>query len=261
MWRSSHLVLKVLKNATTGTMPQQVTRLLTLFAVLAVVLVTGRHFLVPPTFGKLGHYRAAAVDAIAAQEVKYAGRQACVVCHEQEAAVHSRGHHQTVACEVCHGPGAAHVNSPGEVKPPAPRRREFCPVCHGYDSSRPTGFPQIDPVAHNPLQPCINCHQPHAPEPPHVPEQCSACHAEIARTKALSHHALLACTRCHETDKKHLVTPRLSLPQKPRTREFCAECHAREAKSSKEIPRIDLATHNPRYVCWQCHYPHFPELQ
>ena len=26
-------------------------------------------------------------------------------------------------------------------------------------------------------------------------------------------------------------------------------------------PRIDLATHNPRYLCWQCHYPHDPKAQ
>ncbi len=25
------------------------------------------------------------------------------------------------------------------------------------------------------------------------------------------------------------------------------------------FPRIDLDTHNSRYLCWQCHYPHFPE--
>ena len=31
-------------------------------------------------------------------------------------------------------------------------------------------------------------------------------------------------------------------------------------KSDKEIPRVDMATHGERYVCWQCHYPHSPEL-
>lgn len=242
-------------------MPQQVTRLLIVFAVLGVGLLVGRYFLVPPTFGQLGHYRAAAVDTIAAGEVKYAGRQACVACHEEVGGIHSKGRHQTVACEVCHGAAAAHVNAPTEVKPQAPRRREFCPVCHGYDPSRPTGFPQIDPVAHNPLQPCITCHQPHQPEPPRVPEQCSACHGEIARTKAVSAHALLDCTRCHETDEKHRVTPRLSTPSKPKNREFCGQCHDRAAKSSKETPRIDLASHGRPYVCWQCHYPHNPEAK
>ncbi len=240
-------------------MRPQLVRLLIGFGVLVAGLVAARHFLVPPTFGKIGHYRAAAVDAIAARPVKYAGHQACTMCHEDVVKVHDSHRHKNVACEVCHGPAAAHADSPGEVKPVVPRTRSACPLCHGYDPSRPTGFPQIDPVSHNPLKPCYTCHNPHAPEPPRTPEDCSACHAEIARTKAVSHHAQLACTRCHQTDKKHKVNPVASRPTKPATREFCGECHAPGADAPNEIPRVDLATHGERYVCWQCHYPHFPE--
>ena len=242
-------------------MPQQVNRLVILFALLVLGLFLARHYLVPKTFGRLGHYRAAALETIMARGIRYAGRQACADCHEDVVKMHGLSHHQTVACEACHGPAAAHTEAPMEHKPPAPRGRGYCPLCHGYDPSRPTGFPQIDPVAHNPLKACISCHNPHAPEPPHVPEECSACHGEIARTKAVSPHALLACTRCHETDERHKVTPRLSRPAKPRDRAFCGQCHDKNAKSPKEIPRIDLASHGERYVCWQCHYPHNPELR
>ena len=93
---------------------------------------------------------------------------------------------------------------------------------------------------HNPVKPCITCHDPHAPEPPRVPQECSACHAEIARTKVLSRHAGLPCTTCHQTEEKHKVNPLQSTPGKPRTREFCGQCHAQEAKSPPEIPRVDL---------------------
>ncbi len=242
-------------------MPQQVSRLAILLAVMITSLIVARRFLVPATFGTEGHYRAAAVEAMAAKGVKYAGRQACALCHEEEVKTHSAARHQTVGCEVCHGAAQAHVDAPDKVKPQAPRHRDFCPSCHGYDPSRPTGFPQIDPVSHNPMQACITCHQPHAPEPPHTPEQCSACHAEIARKKAASQHALLACTRCHETDKKHNDRPRENRVSKPATREFCGGCHAENADSPKHIPRIEIATHGGRLVCWQCHYPHDPELQ
>lgn len=242
-------------------MPQQVNRLVILFALLVLGLVLARHYLVPKTFGRLGHYRAAALETIRARGIGYAGRQACADCHPDIVKMHGLSHHQTVACEACHGPAAAHTEAPMEHKPPAPRGRGYCPLCHGYDPSRPTGFPQIDPVAHNPLKACISCHNPHAPEPPHVPEECSACHGEIARTKAVSPHALLACTRCHETDPRHKVTPRLSRPAKPRDRAFCGQCHDKNAKGPREIPQIDLASHGGRYVCWQCHYPHNPELQ
>ena len=90
--------------------------------------------------------------------LKYAGQE-CAACHDDIAKLHD-AKHPRVACEVCHGPAAAHVQAPMEVKLPAPRQRAGCPLCHGYDPSRPTGFPQIDPVTHNPLKPCISCHNP-----------------------------------------------------------------------------------------------------
>jgi len=242
-------------------MRQQVTRLTIVFSLFIVALVVARHFLVPKTFGEKGHYRAAAIDEIVAQKIKYAGHETCAVCHDDVAAKHDAHRHAGVACEVCHGPAADHANDPTEIHPPAPRQRGRCPLCHGFDASRPTGFPQIEPAVHNPLKPCYTCHDPHAPEPPRTPEDCGACHAQIARTKAVSHHAQLPCTRCHETPKEHLVSPRLNLPSKPRDRSFCGQCHGSEADSPREIPRIDLASHGERYVCWQCHYPHFPELK
>src|SRR5574337_674362 len=152
-------------------MPQQLSRLLVLFALLIGGLLVARRLLLPKTFGERGHYRAAAVVAIQKQPIRYAGREACAMCHTDIASAHSKARHQTVACEVCHGPAAAHTEAPTENPLPAPRKRGYCPLCHGYDLSRPTGFPQIDPVSHNPLKPCITCHNPHQPEPPHVPEE------------------------------------------------------------------------------------------
>ena len=240
-------------------MPKQITRLLIVFAVLIAGLVAVRQRLLPKTFGERGHYRAAAVTFVQTRPIRYAGRETCAGCHTDIATVHSENRHQTVACEVCHGPAAAHAESPVDNPLPAPRKRAYCPLCHGYDPSRPTGFPQIDPATHNPVKPCITCHNPHQPEPPHVPGECSACHGEIARTKAVSRHALLACTECHAAPVQHKITPRLVRPDKPRTRAFCARCHGKDAKSAAEIPRIDVETHGGRYLCWQCHYPHLPE--
>ncbi len=239
--------------------PQQVPRLAAVFVLAAVALVVARSLLVPPTFGDEGHYRAAAVDTIVAQPKKYAGQQECALCHGQIAQRRLASNHRGVACESCHGPGAAHVANPVERKPAIPRTREFCTRCHAYDPSRPTGFPQIDPVAHNPLAPCMNCHEPHEPEPPVTPGECSACHGQIANQKAVSHHATLACTTCHEAPDQHKLAPRTLRPSKPMDRSFCATCHAEDAASPRHIPRIDFRTHNARYLCWQCHYPHYPE--
>jgi hypothetical protein len=149
-------------------------------------------------------------------------------------------------------------------------------VCHAYDASRPTGFPQINPTAHNPLKPCISCHNPHDPVPPRVPQECSACHGQIERTKAVSSHALLPCTTCHRATPQHRTSPRAALPTKPETREFCGTCHAKGAAdgllqgvpaaeaqrlgaAKKAAPKIDISDHGGSYLCWQCHYPHLPE--
>ena len=241
-------------------MPQQVSRLVILFVLLVGGLLVARQILVPETFGELGHYRAAAVDSAKVLPVRYAGQQVCGECHDEIAEVKQVSRHRGVACEACHGPAASHVEAPDEVTPRVPRKRGYCPLCHGYNASRPTGFPQIDPTTHNPVKPCISCHDPHEPLTPHTPEACSACHGEIARTKAVSHHATLDCIRCHKADERHKQEPRSWLPSKPEYRSFCGECHARGADAPREIPRIDLATHGGDYVCWQCHYPHHPEV-
>lgn len=242
-------------------MPQQTVRLAILFVILGGLLITARHYLIPETFGDIGHYRAAAIDLNASRPLAYAGREECETCHSDKVLMHDQGNHRTVSCEVCHDAAAAHVENPTEVKPPAPRDRGYCPLCHGYNASRPTGFPQIDPVSHNPVLACINCHNPHAPVPPRVPQECAACHGEIAKTKAFSKHAMLGCTQCHEVKQQHKVTPTASKPTKPQTRDACGRCHSTEADSGPQVLRVDLATHWSRYVCWQCHYSHYPEAQ
>lgn len=247
-------------------MPQQVRRLAVVIVLLVAAYFTARHFLVPRTFGEKGHYRAAAVDSIAVLPIHYAGREACAMCHPAEVAKKAGSFHRGVSCEACHGPEAAHTTDPIGHKPTAPRDRAFCVRCHAYDPARPTGFPQIDPVLHNPVRNCFTCHNPHDPTPPRPPETCAACHGEIARTKAVSPHAQLACTECHTADPRHAQAPRQFLPSKPASREFCGRCHATDAPPPAHLPdarppKVDLATHGPRYVCWQCHYPHYPEAR
>jgi hypothetical protein len=167
-----------------------------------------------------------------------------------------------VNCEVCHGASFEHANAddPDEALPRAPRGREHCVLCHGYLASRPTGFPQIVADSHYPLKGCISCHDPHEPAPEEPPTECEACHATIARTKALSHHVYVECTHCHTATEEHKLAPRLHRPTKPTRREFCGECHA-EGSAPDDAITVDMQTHGEGYVCWQCHYPHLPEAR
>jgi hypothetical protein len=240
--------------------PDQMRRL-PIVAVIAIGgLIAVRTALVPRDFGEYGHYRASALAEAAALEIKYAGHQVCADCHDDVVETKAGGYHQDLSCEVCHGPAAAHVDEAGDVELRAPRDRGYCPLCHEYLPSRPTGFPQIISASHNPIKPCISCHDAHDPIPPEVPTECEACHATIARTKALSDHVYLPCTRCHEALDEHKVNPRRHVPTRPRNREFCGGCHDPHGPGERDIKKIDMVSHGEGYVCWQCHYPHLPEV-
>jgi cytochrome c553 len=230
--------------------------------VVVVLLVTAVSLVLsflPPSLTNRKLQRDTAIQREVAREVKYAGASACADCHEAEVNLNKDGYHRNVSCETCHGPAKGHIENPADIKPPAPRDRQFCPTCHAYNQSRPRGFPQINPVMHNPMKPCITCHRPHDPKPPTVPGECTACHAGIERTKSVSPHALLECTTCHVTPEQHKVSPRNIRPSKPTAREFCGQCHGKDSKVEGP-PKIELATHGEKYLCWQCHYPHMPEV-
>jgi len=242
--------------------PEQVHRLAIVLAILVGATLLVRFVIIPRSLVSTELHWAETTQRELAKPVKFAGASACQDCHEDVTSKKARSFHKNVSCESCHGPAIKHTEDPGGVKPPAPRDRKFCPVCHAYDPSRPTGFPQINPTAHNPLKPCISCHKPHDPVPPTVPRECSACHAQIERTKAISSHALIACTTCHKTPDRHKSAPRVALPSKPESREFCGTCHGAgtAAKAApKEAPKVDVSTHGGRNLCWECHYPHLPE--
>ena len=243
----------------TGKIPQQVVVLSAIAAVVVVSFFGMRALFVPESFGKYGHYRADAVDTVAKLPISYAGAKTCAECHDEEDNIKSQGFHRNVSCEVCHGPGAAHVDDPGTVKPSAPRERGLCPLCHNYSPSRPTGFPQIVTAQHNPGKPCMTCHKPHDPVPPNTPKDCSACHRGISSQKQVSPHATLECATCHQVPKEHSANPRAFVVGKPKENKACEMCHANKAAEPKgTIPQV-APEHAGRYLCWDCHYPHFPE--
>ena len=242
-------------------LPEQIKRISVVILIFGFLFLFVRPLFIPDDFGEHGHFRTSSVDEIIAQKVNYAGQELCSDCHDDVMESKYAGYHKNVACEVCHGPGYAHTEDPEAVQLIAPTKRGYCPLCHEYSPSRPTGFPQIVSASHNPMEPCISCHDPHDPDPPEIPTECAACHAQIARSKAISHHMNIACTFCHQSPEEHKVNPREVLPSKPTSREFCGQCHGADISDKKGIPKVDLSTHEPRYVCWQCHYPHLPEAR
>jgi hypothetical protein len=236
--------------------PESIARLsiVFIFFITAVLLV---RFLIPDSLKNGKEHRTATVEREVAKPLQYAGSDACADCHEQYQKK-KEGYHRNLSCETCHGIAKAHAENP-EIKPAINKKREACTLCHNYNPSRPTGFPQINPVVHNPLKQCDECHNPHDPKPPRTPRECQACHQQIERTKSVSAHVQLECTNCHTVTEQHKISPRQVKANIPNDRSFCGKCHAQDSKN-KEAQKIDINTHGEKYLCWQCHYPHMPEV-
>lgn len=129
-----------------------------------VVFLIIQRFLVPPTFGRYGHYRAASVEEVAARPVHFAGQDACLECHTDEAQARASGRHAHVSCEACHGAQAAHVEDASASKPQLPAVVPLCSRCHEADAAKPRTFPQVKTAEHSGGAACDSCHQPHNPK-------------------------------------------------------------------------------------------------
>jgi len=137
-------------------------RVAAVFLAGLVLFLVVRGCLVPPSFGRYGHYRANAITEIAALPVNYAGHRACEDCHSDVQDVKSKGVHKPVACESCHGPLSAHASDPASVTPAKLDTAILCVRCHQQNIAKPNGFPQVN-AEHSGGVACDSCHQPHNP--------------------------------------------------------------------------------------------------
>lgn len=170
-------------------MPDQIKRLLVAFVIFIAIFLLARYFLIPDTFGELGHYRAAAIGDAEAYPLGHAGREACRKCHEDQVEELSNGFHAKLACEGCHGPAYKHAyyseladpnNFPDSLRLHKPLEREFCAKCHDRnfsrikfagDSTEISQITMVDVNEHNhfifeetnEIIRCAECHYPHSP--------------------------------------------------------------------------------------------------
>jgi Cytochrome c554 and c-prime len=137
-------------------------RLAVLFVIGTVAFLAVRAYVVPNSFGRYGHYRAAAISEIAALPLHFAGQQTCETCHSDVFQKKSTGKHAGVHCEACHGPLKKHAEDPS-IDPGKPEVATLCVRCHAASAARPKWFPQVDAATHANGVPCDTCHQPHNP--------------------------------------------------------------------------------------------------
>jgi hypothetical protein len=144
--------------------PPQISRLALAFAIVISLFLVIRHFLVPDTFGDLGHYRAESLKDNELHMMKYSGQQACFECHQDVEDKKSTDVHSDIHCETCHGPGAKHVTTGKAEDILKPADRQFCGVCHSLNAARQKNAVfQVDLSVHNVGKSCIECHNPHQP--------------------------------------------------------------------------------------------------
>jgi hypothetical protein len=142
-------------------------RLLVALAGLVVLFIVARNLLVPPSFGRDGHYRATAVEEIVATETQFVGSFSCGECHSARVEQYAASPHAKVGCETCHGPARGHLTAvdADRVKLEVKRTIDACLLCHEAIAGRPESQPQIDLAAHaeeNEFDPasdaCLDCH-------------------------------------------------------------------------------------------------------
>jgi uncharacterized CHY-type Zn-finger protein len=139
------------------------TRVALVFAGGLILFIIARGLVVPKSFGQLGHYRASALEDIAARAPRFAGREVCEGCHSDVADLKKTGAHAKVGCEACHGALAAHATDPQSVVPKLPDTAVLCVKCHEANSAKPAKFPQVVAKDHAGDTACGTCHQPHKP--------------------------------------------------------------------------------------------------
>lgn len=146
-----------------ATLAPQLPRLALAFGALLLMFLAVRSQVVPKSFGEDGFFRADFVRELRDRPGTFAGKDACMMCHEDIAKV--TAHFKAgVSCESCHGPALAHAEDFEKFKPLRTMSREECGRCHSISAAKRKGFPQVDLKEHNPGERCTSCHEIHAKE-------------------------------------------------------------------------------------------------
>ena len=204
---------------------------------------------------------------------QYVGAETCKTCHEDifnrlQRTPHSKsrfkekGSGDVQACETCHGPGADHVKSGGDISKvfsfkgtTVENIDRRCLSCHAREHEH-SAFSES---AHASAKlSCASCHSPH-----HAKEQkalliekqpglCYSCHSEVRAdfSKQFRHRVNDGLVRCADCHNVHAASAR-SLRTNPEQDQLCFKCH-RQLQGPFMFEHVPVKTEG----CMTCHQPH-----
>jgi len=242
----------------------------------------------------------APVAAQTAAAGDYVGSDTCLTCHEDlgkrfqltvmgKVFAQPRNEDEKLGCEVCHGPGKAHVEAGGgkdtiplrfakDAKETAEQKNHACLTCHQKDAKRSHwdgSVHQSRDVA------CTSCHEVHTghdkvKDKLTQPEVCFNCHKEQrTQINKPSRHPIpegkMSCSDCHNPHGS--VGPKLM--KRDSVVDTCYTCHMEKRGPfvhNHEPVNDDCSNcHNPHgttaesmlkmrapFLCNTCHTPHAP---
>ncbi len=209
---------------------------------------------------------------LSAAGAKYVGSDQCKICHADQARMMEATPHYRIfgadkqagaeGCEVCHGPGSAHIDGGGdrskisrlgEVK-----SREVLGVCLNCHAERANQMHFNRSQHASAGVTCVDCHRVHTSKAePLLAEKeldlCYGCHQETKSDFAKPFHhrvdeGLVQCNDCHNIHGTATVRQARTLPSGDAV---CYKCHA-----DKQGPFVYEHVPVKTEGCTTCHTPH-----
>ncbi|MCA8954697.1 MAG: hypothetical protein KDC87_01410 [Planctomycetes bacterium] len=199
----------------------------------------------------------------------FAGKAACLDCHDEQGKQLGAGHHAQVAqltalqgCESCHGPGKAHAenseNDPRLITHPrkldADAQQKLCGRCHA-DRIRNHGGDLAGLLASGKV--CTSCHTVHTAkkDPPHAGLRFAARNDTLAKAKPVGAQKCLGCHPLRNELLRHSHHHRLAAAADQKGCETChgnGSLHVETGGLARLITRPDTAR-SGMSTCLECH--------